>query len=125
MRPLITPITNRRRSVTKRSRPTPLDDQNGNLTPLHFQILLWVEGRRSGDKRPQLEGLSAFSLDSAVADLILRDLIDAVSIPQKRYNRAHWEPTGLTPKGWRTLLRHRRKKPQPITHPWWPLRIWG
>jgi hypothetical protein len=125
MRPPLSSITNRRGSVTKRRRSTPLDGQNGNLTPLHFQILQWVESRQPGDKRPQIEGLSAFSLDTAVAELVLRDLIKAVSIPQRRYDRAHWEPTGLTATGWRTLMKNRRSKPQPVTHPWWRLRLWG
>ena len=125
MPPLISPITNRRRLVTNSRRATPLKDQNGNLTPLHFQILQWVEGRRSGNSRPRLEGLSTFAIDSAVADLVLRDLIKAVAMPQRRYDQAHWEPTGLTPIGWRTLLRHRRAQPKPVTLPWWRVRIWG
>lgn len=125
MPPLISPITNRRRTVTKRSRSTPVADQNGNLTPLHFQILQWVESRGPGDKRPQIEGLSAFSLDTAVAELILLDLLKAVSLPQRHHDRAHWEPTGLTTKGWRTLMKNRRTKPQSITYPWWRVRTWG
>lgn len=125
MRPPINPITNRRHSVTKRRRSTRLGDQNGNLTPLHFQILQWVEARQPGDKRPQLEDLSAFALDTLVAELVLMDLIKAVSLPQRRYDRAHWEPTGLTSTGWRTLMKHRRSTPQPVTHPWWRLRVWG
>ncbi len=125
MRPLIRPITIRRRSITNRSRLTPLAEHNRNLTALHFQILEWVEGRRSGGSRPQIDGLSSFAIDGAVAELVLEDLIKAVSIPRSRYDRAHWEPTGLTASGWRTLLRHRRTQPQPVTHSWWPLRIWG
>ena len=126
MRPLIHPITNRRSSVTKRRRPTPLDDQNGNLTPLHFQVLQWVEARRSGDRRAAIEGLSAFSLDTVVAELVLRDLIKAVSIPQKRFHPTRWEPTGLTAAGWRLLMKHRRTRPQLLAHPSFSrLQIWG
>ena len=125
MRSLNRPITNRRRSVTNRSGWHPLDDRKGNLTPLHLQILQWVEGRRPGDTRPKIDGLAAFSIDTAVAELVLMDLVKAVSIPQTRYDRAHWEPTGLTATGWRTLLRHRRAKPRPVTHSWWRLKIWG
>jgi hypothetical protein len=126
MGPLIDPITNRRSSVTKRRRQPPLDDKNGNLTPLDFQVLQWVEARRSGDRRSQIEGLSAFSLDTVVAELVLRDLIKAVSMPQRRFNRARLEPTGLTAAGWRTLMKHRRTKPQPLAHPSFSrLQVWG
>jgi hypothetical protein len=125
MGPLTIPITNRRRSITNRRRSRPRNDQNGNLTPLHFQILHWVEARQAGEARPRIDGLSGFSIDTAVAELILMDLVKAVSIPHGRYGRAHWAPTGLTATGFRALLRHRRRKAQPVTHPWWPLHVWG
>jgi hypothetical protein len=125
MRSLNSPITKRRRSVTNRNRPIPFGQQSRNLTPLHFQILHWIEGRAPGDARPKIEGLSGFALDTTVAELVLLDLIKAVSIPQSRYDRGHWEPTGLTGKGWRTLLRHRRRKPQPVAHHWSRLEIWS
>ena len=125
MRPLNRSITRNRRSLTNRYRSTLFDHQNGNLTPLHLQILQWVEGRQPGDARPRIEGLSAFSIDSAVAELVLRNLVKAVSIPQNRDHRAHWKPTALTAAGWRTLVRHRRAEPRPVTHAWWRLRMWG
>src|SRR5215203_6781490 len=125
MRPLNRSITKSRRSLTKRYHSTLIDEQNGKLTPLHLQILQWVEGRRPGDARPHIEGLSAFSIHTAVAELVLRDLVKAVSIPQNRHHAAHWEPTALTAAGWRTLVRHRRAEPPPVTHAWWRLRIWG
>ena len=125
MRPLNTSITNRRRTVTNRRAPDALNDKNSQLTPLHLQILQWVEGRQPGDTRPRIEAVSVFATDSAVAELVLMDMITAVAIPQTRYDRAHWEPTGLTRTGWRALLRQRRAEPRPITHSWWRLRLWG
>ena len=125
MRPLNPTITDRRRSPTNRGTAHPLDDRKSNLTPLHLQILQWVEERQPGDSRPKIDGISGFAIDTAVAELVLLDLVKAVSIPQTRYDRAHWEPTGLTGAGWRTLVRHRRANPRPITHSWWRLKIWG
>jgi hypothetical protein len=125
MRLLNRTITDRRRAHTNRGGQHPLDDRKSNLTPLHLKILQWVEGRRPGDSRPKVDDMSAFAIDTAVAELVLMDLVKAVSIPQSRYDRAHWEPTGLTGAGWRTLVRYRRAKPRPITHSWWRLKIWG
>jgi hypothetical protein len=113
-------ITNHHRTVTNRTTAALLSDQNSNLTPLHLQLLQWVEGRRADDTRPRLPDISPFIVDSAVAELVLRGLVKAVAIPRSRYDTAHWEPTGLTPSGRKMLARHRRSQPEPsVPQPWW------
>ena len=123
MNPVSRSITNQHRSVTNYRTPIAGNDQNGNLTALHLQILQWVEGRTAGQTRPQLANIAPFLIDRAVAELVLGGLVKAVSVPQSRYDSAHWEPTALTASGWRVLARHRRAQPRPTTHPWW--RIFG
>ena len=118
-------ITSPRRSITNRSRAIPFDDQKGNLTALHFQILRWVEAHGAGETRPEIEGLSTFAIDRAVAELVLAGLIKGVSVPQHRYKEAHWEAKALTWKGWQALVRHRRAQPRPVHQPWWRIRLFG
>jgi hypothetical protein len=125
MRPLNGATNKRRRSLTSRVHSTPLADQKGNLAPLHLQILQWVETCQPGETRPTLDGLSGFTIDAAVAELVGAGLIQAVAVPPTSSDRAHWLPTGLTSQGSRTLLHHRRTQPHTLTHSSWRLRIWG
>ena len=115
----------RRRSVTSRVHPASFADQKGDLGPLHLQILQWVETCQPGETRPAVDDLSGFTIDAAVAELVMAGLIQAVAVPQTAFDRAHWLPTGLTSDGRRTLVRHRRAQPRTLTHAWWRPRIWG
>jgi hypothetical protein len=116
-------ITNQRESVTHHSYSPATGDHKSQLSSVHLQILQWVETRRAADTRPQVAGLAPLAVDRAVAELVLADLVKAVSIPGSKYDQAHWKPTGLTALGWEALVRYRRSQPRPAPQRWWKIRL--
>ena len=118
------PMTIRDRSVTNPISALIVSHQNGNLNGLHFQVLAWVERRRSREKRPAIADIAPFVLDRAVAELVLEGLVKGVCVRRGSDQGAHWEATCLTAVGREALIRHRRAQPPQEPQPW-GVRLFG
>ena len=78
-------------------------------------VLEWVEKHRGEPMRPDIPHVTSTQVDRAVSELLLMNAITGISVPHRRDDPAHWQPTGLTTRG-RTLLAQHR----PLAEtPWW------